>query len=74
MDRAEKGTRWTVTGDVDGSMEVWLEPQARGTLVHWFVRGEATTRRGDVAGRYVDDLNARMFAFKDAAEQASAAP
>lgn len=72
MDRGEEGTRWSVTGEIDGSLEVWLESMARGTLVHWFVRGEpAATRRstrGDVAQRYVALLKARMFAFKDAAE------
>jgi len=68
MDRAEKGTRWSITGEVEGSMEVWLEPMAAGTLVHWFVRGEPTLSKA-VARRYVDLLNARMFAFKDSAEQ-----
>ena len=71
MDRGEKGTRWSITGELEGSMEVWLEPMARGTVVHWFVRGEPTTSAPrDVAGRYVDMINARMFAFKDAAEGA----
>lgn len=69
MDRGEKGTRWSVTGELEGSMEVWLEPMARGTLVHWFVRGEPTaSARRHVLARYVDEINARMFAFKDAAE------
>ncbi len=68
MDRAEKGTRWSVTGEIEGSMEVWLEPMATGTLVHWFVRGEPGLGK-QVASRYTDLLNARMFAFKDEAEQ-----
>ncbi len=51
-----------------------LEPMARGTLVHWFVRGEPTATRGDVARRYVDLLKACMFAFKDEAEGSAAAP
>jgi hypothetical protein len=74
MDRGEKGTRWSITGEIDGSLEVWLEPMARGTLVHWFVRGEPAHDRGAVAQRYVDLLNARMFAFKDAAEGSVVAP
>lgn len=69
MDRAEKGTRWSIVGDVDGSMEVWLEPVGAGTVVHWFVRGEPAVSRDDVVKRYVAVLNARMFAFKDEAEQ-----
>ncbi len=74
MDRGEKGTRWSVTGEVEGSMEVWLEPMAGGTLVHWFVRGEPTAGSEGVGRRYVDALNARMFAFKDAAEQSARSP
>ncbi len=74
MDRGEDGTRWSISGEVDGSLEVWLEPMGRGTLVHWFVRGEPSASRGDVARRYVDLLNARMFAFKDQAEAAATAP
>ena len=73
MDRAEKGTRWSITGEINGSMEVWLEPMARGAVVHWFVRGEAPGR-ADVARRYVELLNARMFTFKDAAERAASGP
>jgi hypothetical protein len=67
MDRGEKGTRWSVTGEVDGSVEVWLEPMGRGTLVHWFLRGEPSDGRDD-GGNYLDSLNARMFMFKDDAE------
>ena len=74
MDRAEKGTRWSIRGEIDGSLEVWLEPMGRGTLVHWFVRGEPTMSRGDVARSYVELLNARMFAFKDEAEGSAPAP
>ena len=74
MDRAENGTRWSVTGEIDGSMEVWLEPMPPGTLVHWFVRGEARNSRRDTTRHYVDTLNARMFAFKDAAERAAVGP
>jgi carbon monoxide dehydrogenase subunit G len=72
MDRGEKGTRWSIRGDLDGSMEVWLEGMARGTLVHWFVRGEPRPGLRKAAQRYVDVLNARMFAFKDAAERDAA--
>jgi carbon monoxide dehydrogenase subunit G len=74
MDRAEKGIRWSITGEVEGSMEVWLEPMAAGTLVHWYLRGEPETTREAVVRRYVDMLNARMFAFKDEAEQRATAP
>ncbi|MGA7688481.1 MAG: hypothetical protein WCA29_04535 [Jiangellales bacterium] len=73
MDRAEKGTRWSVAGEIDGSMEVWLEPVAAGTVVHWFVRGESSGRR-DLTRQYLTTLNARMFLFKDTAENDHRAP
>ncbi|MGB9375185.1 MAG: polyketide cyclase / dehydrase and lipid transport [Jiangellales bacterium] len=73
MDRAEKGTRWSVAGEIDGSMEVWLEPVAAGTVVHWFVRGEFAGRR-DLTRQYLETLNARMFLFKDTAEKDRRAP
>lgn len=42
-DRGEKGVRWTVTGALDGSMEVWLEPVLDGTVLHFFLRAEPAT-------------------------------
>lgn len=40
-DRGRKGMRWTVTGAIDGEMEVWLEAWRDGVIVHHFVRGLA---------------------------------
>lgn len=74
MDRGSKGTRWSVQGDLAGSMEVWLEPVGTGTLVHWFVRGEPSGSGRDFSRRCVQLLNARMFTFKDEAEQARLRP
>lgn len=37
-DRGDAGIRWSVTGRWIGSMEVWLEPVADGTVLHWFLR------------------------------------
>ena len=37
-DRGDAGIRWSVTGRWTGSMEVWLEPVADGTVLHWFLR------------------------------------
>jgi hypothetical protein len=70
MDRGDKGVRWSVSGELDGSLEVWLENVPRGTLVHWFVRADPPSmgeaRR--IRDRYVDTFNAGMFALKDSAE------
>ncbi|HET9875293.1 MAG TPA: polyketide cyclase / dehydrase and lipid transport [Mycobacterium sp.] len=38
--RAEKGMRWTVTGPLTGTMEVWLEPALDGVLLHYFLHAE----------------------------------
>lgn len=44
-DRGEEGMRWTVTGALVGSMEVWLEAVnhggERGTVLHYFLRADA---------------------------------
>ena len=44
-DRGEEGIRWTVTGALVGSMEVWLEAvqfgTESGTLLHYFLRADA---------------------------------
>lgn len=72
MDRAEKGVRWSVSGELDGSLEVWLEEVPRGAIVHWFVRADPADGRGAdrLRKRYVERINAEMFALKDSAEAA----
>ncbi|HZG89284.1 MAG TPA: polyketide cyclase / dehydrase and lipid transport [Pseudonocardia sp.] len=39
-DRGEAGIRWTVTGALVGSMEVWLEPVLDGTVLHYYLRAD----------------------------------
>ncbi len=39
-DRADKGIRWTVTGALTGTMEIWLEPMLDGAILHYFVHAE----------------------------------
>ena len=39
-DRAEKGVRWAVTGPLNGTMEIWLEPSLDGVLLHYFLHAE----------------------------------
>lgn len=38
MDRGVAGQRWSVTGALVGSCEIWLEPVLDGTLVHHYLR------------------------------------
>ena len=39
---AEKGIRWTVTGALTGTMEIWLEPSLDGVVLHYFLHAEPT--------------------------------
>lgn len=72
MDRGDKGVRWSVSGDIDGSLEVWLEEVPRGTVVHWFVRGHNPPGASRGVNRrtatYRSTLNERMFSLKDEVE------
>ena len=45
-DRGEEGMRWTVTGALVGSMEVWLEKLDAGTVLHYFLRADAPGPQG----------------------------
>ena len=39
-DRGELGQRWTVTGALAGSMEIWLEKVLDGVVLHYFMHAE----------------------------------
>ena len=39
-DRGEVGHRWTVTGSLTGTMEVWLQPVLDGVILHYFLHAE----------------------------------
>ena len=41
-DRADKGVRWTVAGQLTGTMEIWLEPVLDGVVLHYFLHAEPT--------------------------------
>ena len=83
-DRGAAGFRWTVTGALVGSMEVWLEPVLDGTLLHYFLRADppgpngaprpATPRRGLAESRRRQRAaKAIAFACKDRLEAGRAA-
>ncbi len=40
MDRGPAGIRWSVTGGLEGSTELWLEPVLDGVLVHYYLRAD----------------------------------
>jgi len=44
MDRGDQGLRFTVTGDLVGSNELWVEPWGDGAIVHYYLRADITRR------------------------------
>ncbi|MFI0431730.1 MAG: polyketide cyclase / dehydrase and lipid transport [Candidatus Nanopelagicales bacterium] len=40
MDRGLEGMRWSTTGALHGSCELWLERSLDGTIVHHYLRGD----------------------------------
>lgn len=42
QDRDLKGIRWSITGALVGSMELWLEPCGQGVIVHHYLRADPT--------------------------------
>jgi hypothetical protein len=83
-DRGDKGIRWTVSGPLAGTMEVWLEPMLDGVILHYFMHAEppaverlsprgliALNRARRVAGKKMSfEVKARL----DAGRPAGVAP
>jgi hypothetical protein len=68
-DRGLKGVRWKVTGQVDGEMEVWIEPWWNGAVVHHYVRGTRGPRAPrDVAVRHTLRWKRAVHGLKDRLE------
>lgn len=40
MDRGVLGQRWSMTGALVGSLEIWIEPHADGCILHHYLRAE----------------------------------
>ena len=51
MDRGLDGVRWSITGELVGSAEIWLEAQGDGVLVHYYLRGEPTVPGSSATAR-----------------------
>jgi hypothetical protein len=43
-DRAEQGVRWRVSGPLNGTTELWLEPVLDGFVLHYFLHAEPTAQ------------------------------
>jgi hypothetical protein len=74
-DRGAKGVQWQVAGRLTGSMEIWLEPIATGTVLHWFLRADppaalSPRRSARLRDREVLAWKRHAFALKDRLEGA----
>jgi hypothetical protein len=80
VDREAKGFRWTVSGSLVGSMEVWFEPVLDGTVVHYYLRADPADQNGHPAplpprragaekSRRQRSAKAIMLSLKDKLEQ-----
>jgi hypothetical protein len=55
MDRGIEGVRWSITGELIGSAEIWLEDLGRGVMVHYYLRGEPTVPGSPTQPRSLPD-------------------
>lgn len=53
MDRGLQGVRWSVTGDLVGSAEVWLETHGDGVIVHYYLRVDPTEPGSSTRARVI---------------------
>ena len=64
MDRGVKGIRWSIAGALIGSCEVWLEPFADGTIVHYYLRADVPSPQRSRGGRGRDARLRREHAVR----------
>lgn len=63
MDRGEKGLRWSMTGELVGSAEIWVEPFGDGAILHYYLRGDpADPQSGSEARQYSESPRSRRAA------------
>lgn len=51
MDRGLEGIRWTVTGALVGSAEIWLETFGDGVVMHYYLRADPTVPGSNTKSR-----------------------
>jgi hypothetical protein len=44
LDRGLEGVHWQVSGGLQGTAEIWLEPYGDGTVVHFYLRAALSDR------------------------------
>lgn len=69
-DRGLEGWIWRVTGQIEGEMEVWVEPWWDGVIVRHYVRGvRMPGAPADVQRRHVLRWKMWVHRLKDVAER-----
>jgi len=64
-DRGLRGKRWSMSGELEGSAEVWVEQAFDGVVVHIYLRSLGS---GQGPGRFAQPLKHHMFDVKDLLE------
>jgi hypothetical protein len=59
-DRGVDGIRWSVSGALAGTAEIWLEPWQDGVVVHWFLRAGLPPRGSGGSGSHLERECARL--------------
>ncbi len=55
MDRGDEGIRWSITGSLVGSAEIWLEEFGDGVILHYYLRGDLTEPQSATKARTLPD-------------------
>lgn len=66
--RHDTGFSLTLTGDLVGEAEFWLEPGSGGTVVHHLLSAEPTGAAGSTLGIYRTVLRRGLWGLKDAVQ------
>lgn len=67
-DRGAEGAIWIAQGQLNGELEVWIEPCWDGAIVHHYVRATAPRRARAVERAHVRRWKRFVTAVKDAVE------
>ena len=68
QDRGLRGVRWSVSGRLSGSAEVWLEPWREAVVVHVYLRAPDRRLADRLLRRYDQAMREALFLAKDRLE------
>jgi hypothetical protein len=67
-DRGPRGLRWRVSGSVNGTSEMWIEPDLDGVMLHYFLHAEPSAEL--TFGQIADEVRRRRVAGRTAMNEA----